>query len=102
MFWSIVSAGISSARWIADFRGHTRNGAVGRNGLHHDAAGGDLAIGADLDIAENLGAGADHDAAADLRMPVAASLPVPPSVTFLQDGDLVFDDRRFADDDAEP
>jgi hypothetical protein len=49
--------------------------------VQDDAAGADLGAGADLDVAENTGAGPDHCPLVYFRMAVSASLPVPPSVT---------------------
>src|SRR5690606_8804968 len=55
---------------------------------------------ADLDIAEDLGAGADEDAAADLRMAVAALLAGAAERHPVQDRDIVLDHRGLADDEA--
>ena len=70
------------------------------NRLEHDAAGGDFAEGADFDIAEDLGARADHHAVADLRVAVAGLLAGAAERDVLQDRHFILDDRCFADDDA--
>ena len=54
----------------------------------------------DFDIAEDLGAGADHHAAADLRMAVAVFLAGAAERHVLQDRDVVLDHRRLADHEA--
>ena len=55
---------------------------------------------ADLDIAEDLGAGADQHAVADLGMAVAGLLAGAAERHVLQDRDIVLDHRRLADDEA--
>ena len=55
---------------------------------------------ADLDIAEDLGAGADQHAVADLRMAVAALLAGAAERHVLEDRDVVLDHRGLADDEA--
>src|SRR5437763_9177599 len=51
----------------------------------------------DLDIAENLGPGADHHAAADFRMAVLVLLAGAAERNAVQDRDVVVDHRGFAD-----
>ena len=55
---------------------------------------------ADLDIAEDLGAGADEHAVPDLGMAVAGFLAGAAERHVLHDRDIVLDHRRLADDDA--
>ena len=55
---------------------------------------------ADLDIAEDLGAGADQHAPPDLRVAVAALLAGAAERHVLQHGDVVLDHGRRADDKA--
>src|SRR5678815_4820752 len=63
-----------TAGFADDFRRHARDGDVVRHGLDHDGARRDARAMADLDIAEDLGAGADQHAVADLRMAVLVLL----------------------------
>ena len=81
-------------------RRHASDRHLRRHRLEHDGAGRDAGAFADLDIAEDLGAGADQDAAADFRMAVAALLAGAAEGHVLQDGDVVLDQSRLADDDA--
>ena len=55
---------------------------------------------ADLDVAEDLGAGADQHALPDLGVAVAALLAGAAERHVLQDRDVVLDHRRRADDEA--
>ena len=61
--------------------------------------GGDPGAFADLDVAEDLGAGADQHAAPDLRVPVAALLAGPAESHVLEHGDVVLDHGRRPDDE---
>src|SRR5215831_14080879 len=54
----------------------------------------------DLDIAKNLGARPDHDAVADLRVPVADLVAAAPERHVMQQGDVVIDHRGLADHKA--
>ena len=55
---------------------------------------------ADLDVAEDLGAGADQHAAADLRVTVTAGLAGAAERHTVQDRHIVLDDGRLADHQA--
>ena len=55
---------------------------------------------ADLDIAENLGSGADQDAVGNLRMAVAAFLAGAAKRHAVQDRDVIADHSRFAHHEA--
>ena len=55
---------------------------------------------ADLDVAEDLRAGADQHAMTDLRVPVAGLLAGAAERHALQDRDVVVDDAGLADDEA--
>ena len=55
---------------------------------------------ADLDIAENFRAGADHHAVADFRMAVPVFLAGAAERHVLQDRDVVLDHRGLADHEA--
>src|SRR5262249_55030938 len=52
---------------------------------------------ADLDIAENLGAGADHDAAPDFRMTILVLLAGTAERHIVQDRHIILDHGRFTD-----
>src|SRR5581483_7662156 len=54
----------------------------------------------DFDIAEDLRAGADHDAVADLRMAVAGFLAAAAQGDAVQERNVVFDHRGFTDHQA--
>src|SRR5690606_17846569 len=69
------------------------------NRLEHDGARRNARAGADLDIAKDLGAGADQHAVADLRMPVGALLAGTAECHAVQDRDIVADDGSLADDE---
>src|SRR5690606_5163092 len=89
------------AAGFADHPGrHARHGLVVRYGRENHRAGGDLRAVADFDIAEDLGAGADQHAVANLGMPVAAGLAGAAERDTMQDRDVILDDRRLADDEA--
>src|SRR5690606_23630074 len=77
-----------------------RNRRIGRHGLQDDGARGYARAGADLDIAENLGAGADEHALADLRMAIALLLAGTTERHALEERDVVLDHRRRADHDS--
>src|SRR5271165_7501540 len=70
------------------------------NWLQHDRAGGDAGMLADLDIAEDRGAGADDHAVPDLRVTVAVFLPAAAQGDVMQHGDVVADLRGFPDNKA--
>ena len=55
---------------------------------------------ADLDIAEDLGTGADEHAVADLGVTVTAGLAGAAQRHGVQDRDVVLDHRRLANDEA--
>ena len=60
--------------------------------------GGDPGAMADLDIAEDLGAGADHDPSTDFWMAIARFLAGPTERDIVQDRNVVLNQRGFADD----
>ena len=70
---------------------------TGRSTTEPDA---DLGIVADVDVPQHLGPRADQDAAADLRMPVAALGARAAEGDPVQHGDLVAHNRGLPDDDA--
>ena len=80
------------------FRRHPGNGDIVRHRLDDDRAGGDASAMPDLDIAEDFGASADHDAIADFRMPVARLFAGAAKRHIVQHGDVVIDHCRLADD----
>src|SRR6185503_15438071 len=87
------------ATWTTHrLRRHAGYGAAWRNVFEHDRARGDPRALADLDIAEHLGARADHHAAAHLGMTVAAGFAGAAERDGVQHGDIVLHDSRFADD----
>src|SRR5262249_13064602 len=76
-----------------------RDGLLRRHRLQDDRARGDARAAADLDIAENLCARTDHDAAADLRMAVAVLFAGAAERHAVEHGDIVLDHRGLADDE---
>ena len=72
----------------------------GETVVEHDGAGADLGPLPYFDGAQDLGAGADQHAAANLGVAVAALLAGAAERHFLQDGYFVLDHRRLADDEA--
>src|SRR5947207_953509 len=81
-----------------------------RHRLEHDRARGNARAVADLDVAEDLGAGADEDAIADFRMPVSRLFSGPSERYAVQHGDIILNDgglpdhepRRVVDENAAP
>ena len=70
---------------------HAGRGAARRHRLEHDRTRRDLGAGADLDVAEHLGAGAQQYAAPHLRMTVAAFLAGTAQGDAMQHRDAVLD-----------
>src|SRR5689334_24374798 len=69
-----------------------------RHGLDHDRAGSDARAMADLDVAENLCAGADQHAVTDFRMTVLVLLAGATERDAVQDRDVVLDHSGLAAD----
>ena len=76
------------------------DGAPRRYVMQHHAAGRHAHAIADLDIAEDLGAGTHHHARANLGVAVAALVASAPKRNAMQERAIVADHRRLADDDA--
>src|SRR6185437_14056183 len=76
------------------------HGDVVRHRLDDHGASGNTRAVADLDIAEDLGAGADHDAAAYLGVTVLVLLTGATERDVMQDRDVIVDLRGLADDEA--
>ncbi len=66
------------------------------NALSHERPGGDLGIGPDLDIADNLSARANKHAGPDLGMPIRFAGSGPAKRDPVQDRDIVFDYHGLA------
>ena len=73
---------------------------MGRHVFQHHAARPHLRPFTDLDVAKKLGAGADEDAAPDLRVAIAGVLAGAAEGDLVQQRHVVLDDRRFADHHA--
>src|SRR6516162_3188880 len=80
--------------------GNARDRHIVRNRFHHHGPGRNPRTMADLDIAEDLCAGADHHAMADLRMTILVLLAGPAERDAMENGDVVLDDRGLAADKA--
>ena len=93
-------AGFCSLGFADDDGGHAGDGGVRRDIVEHHAAGADLGTGADFDAAEDFRAGADQHAGADDRMAVAGFLAGAAERDFMEDRDIVLDDRGFTDDEG--
>ena len=94
------SAGDGCARATDDLCRHAGDRDVRRYVVQHHAAGTDLRAFADFDVADDLAAGRQQHAAADLRMAIARYLAGTTERDRMQNRHVVFDDGRFADDDA--
>ena len=92
--------GFGAAGAADDLGGNARHRGVGGDGMEHHRAGGDPRAMADLDIAEDLGAGADEHAVADLGMTVAALLAGAAERHVLEHRHVVLDHRGRADHEA--
>src|SRR5204863_383465 len=68
--------------------------------LEHDGTRCDPGAMADLDVSEDLGAGAYQHSLANLRMPVARLLAGAPKRHAVQHRDIVLDHRSLADYEA--
>src|SRR4029077_8655122 len=80
--------------------GNAGNSRVREDRGQDNTTRGDLGAFSNLDVAKNPGTRSDHDAAADLRVAIAALLPRPAQGNRLQDRDIVLDHGRFTDDYA--
>src|SRR5215831_15355822 len=74
-----------------DSRRHAGNGRVVRDRLEHDGAGGNARAMTNLDGADDLGAGAEHDTTPDLRVAVAMILAGTAQCHVMQNGDVILD-----------
>src|SRR5256885_3318904 len=83
-----------------DFRGHARHRHIMRHSLHHDGTGRDPRAMANLDIAEDFGAGPDHHAVANFWMAVLVLLAGAAERDAVQDRDVVVDHGGLAADEA--
>src|SRR5580704_1225175 len=97
----IHGAGWLRATGLADdFGRNTGDRDIVWHRLHHHRACGDAGTMANLDIAEDFGAGANHHAVADLRMPVLPFLAGAAQCHVVQHRHIVADFRGFTDDKA--
>ena len=71
-----------------------------RHRMQHDRARGDARAMANLDIAQDLGAGADQHAVANLRVAIATFLAGAAQRHVLQHRHIIINDGRHADDKA--
>ena len=71
-----------------------------RDRFQHERAGRDPRIGPNLDIANDDGCRANKNAATYFRMPIPGSHSASPEGNAMKDRDIVFDDHRFACDEA--
>ena len=98
--WSIVRAGSAQPASPTTLAGTPATVFLGGTGRKHHGARRDPRAMANLDIAEDLGAGADQHAVPDFRMPVADLLAGAAQGHVLKHRNIVFDHRRRADDKA--
>ncbi len=87
-------------RLADDTRRYARRGGVRRNRLQYHRTGANLRATPDFNIAEDLRPGANHHAFANFRMTVAAGFTGPAEGDRLQNRDVIFNHRRFADHNA--
>src|SRR5262249_23138784 len=80
------------------FRRNAGDSDIVRYRFDDNRAGRDARAMADLDIAENLRARADHDRAPDLRMTVLLRLAATPKRYIMRYRNVIFDQRRLAHD----
>ena len=78
-----------------DADGHRTRGDV----LDHDGVGADLCVVTDADRTEDLRPRADHDAAAERRVPLAVTHRAPAQGRAVEEHDVVADLGGLADDD---
>src|SRR5262249_56095770 len=71
---------------------------VGRYGFEHHRSGSDARTVTDFDVAEDLGAGADQDAAADFRMAITGLFAGSTERNLLQHRHVVLDHCSLAED----
>ena len=71
-----------------------------RNVLQYHATGTNFGATPDFDIAKNFGAGSDQDSVADFWVTVTFGLAGAAECDVVQDGYIVFNHRRFTDDEA--
>ena len=90
-----------SAVWLTDdARRYASGGGVRRHRLEHHGACADLRTASDFDIAEDFGTRANHHPFTNFRMAIAAGFPGTAQGNRLQDRDVVFNHRRFPDNDT--
>src|SRR6266496_3208122 len=73
------------------------HGGIAWNTSQHDRSGADARVVSNLDVAENSGTRADHDAIPNRRMPLPGVLAGAAERDALINSDLVADDRSLAD-----
>src|SRR6185295_7230400 len=88
---------LRTASLADDPRGHARHGRVVWHRLEHDGARGNARAMTDLDGADDLGTGAEHDTTPDLRVAVAMVLAGAAQCHVMQNGDVILDLRGLAD-----
>src|SRR5689334_16248907 len=91
---------LGAARLPDDLGRHAGNRDIVRYRLDDNGACGDARAMANLDISKNLGTGADHYAAANFRMAVLMLLAGAAKRHIVQDRNVIFDNRRLADDET--
>ena len=87
-------------RLANDTRRYARRGGVRRNRLQYHRTGANLRPTSHFDITEDLRPGANHHAFANFRVTVAAGFTGTAEGDRLQDRDVIFNHRRFADHNA--
>lgn len=97
----VVAEGVFVAPFLDDMGGYSDGGAVFGDFAYDDRVGSDFGIGADRDVSEDFCPCADNDAAFYRRVAFAGNEADSAERHSLIDQDIVFDDRRLADDDAE-
>lgn len=95
-----VECGVGFARGADDDGRYARHGGVGRYVGEDDGGCGDFGALADFDAAEDFGPGSDEDSGADDGVAVAVFFAGAAEGDFVEDGDVVFDDGGFSDDES--
>jgi len=83
-----------------DLRRNPGNRAARGHSRQHNAASTHTAIGAHLDVSQNCGAGPDHDATTNFRMPITLFLASAAQRDAMQHRNVIFDNGGLADHDT--
>src|ERR1044071_512123 len=92
-----AAGGFRAQRIADDLRRHPGDGDIVRNRFQHHRAGRHAGTTTDLDVAQDLGAGADQHALANLGMAIAVFLAGAAQSDILEHRHVVLDHRGLSD-----